>query len=46
MTYEYTDAGVSNWDTSKKVWTVTRGKYGVMVGSSSQDIRLTGSFTV
>ena len=39
-------AQVSNWDVSEKKWTVTSGKYGVSVGSSSQDIRLTGSLTV
>ena len=37
---------VSNWNVDESKWAVTSGKFGVSVGSSSQDIKLTGSLTV
>jgi len=40
------DRDVSNWDAAKKEYTVTPGEFAVYVGSSSQDIRLTGTITV
>lgn len=46
VSYTFTDQDVSNWDLTNKKWVVTTGKYGVSVGTSSQDITLTGSFTV
>lgn len=46
LSFAYTDADVSNWDVSKKTWKITPGTYEVMVGSSSQDIRIRGSFSV
>ena len=46
VTYEFTDRDVSNWDVAAKKWAVTKGAYAISVGSSSQDIRLTGSMTV
>lgn len=46
VSYTFTNADVSNWDVSRKQWAVTEGEYAVLVGASSQDIRLTGSFTV
>ena len=46
VTYEFTDQDVSNWDVAAKKWAVTKGAYAISVGSSSQDIRLTGSMTV
>jgi beta-glucosidase len=44
--YEFTDADVSNWDANDKMFKVTAGNYEISVGSSSQDIRLTGSMQV
>ena len=46
LSFTLTDRDVSNWDAVNKQWSVTPGKYGVLVGSSSQDIRLTGTLTV
>ena len=46
LSFTLTDKDVSNWDVATKAWTVTKGKFGVMVGSSSRDIRLTGWLTV
>lgn len=37
---------LSIWNVTQQAWTLTPGTYTVMVGSSSRDIRLTGSFTV
>ena len=46
LSFTVQDADVSNWNVGSKSWTKTTGKYGVLVGSSSQDIHLTGSLTV
>lgn len=46
ITYTASDRDVSNWDVSAKEWTVTKGTYGISVGASSQDIRLTGHLDV
>ena len=46
VTFEFSDMDVSNWDLVTKQWKVTQGAYGVFVGASSQDIRLTNSFNV
>jgi beta-glucosidase len=46
LSFTLTDRDVSNWDVVNKKWSVTPGKYGVLVGSSSQDIRLKGTLTV
>ncbi|KAL2141502.1 hypothetical protein VTI28DRAFT_2320 [Corynascus sepedonium] len=37
---------ISYWDSGVGQWVVPEGEFGVSVGSSSRDIRLTGSFTV
>ena len=37
---------MSIWSESKHDWEVVMGKYGVMVGASSADIRLRGSMEV
>ncbi|KAF7324634.1 Beta-glucosidase [Mycena kentingensis (nom. inval.)] len=37
---------VSVWDVVKQQWVLAKGKFGVAVGASSRDIRLTGSFTL
>ncbi|MBN1411109.1 MAG: glycoside hydrolase family 3 C-terminal domain-containing protein [Spirochaetales bacterium] len=41
-----TDNELSIWDIQKKKWAVPEGTFKVYVGSSSRDIRLTGSFQV
>ena len=46
VSYTVTDKDISNWDVVHKKWAITSGKFGVFVGSSSQDGRLTGSLTV
>jgi beta-glucosidase len=37
---------LANWDATARGWIVTPGLFVTMVGSSSRDIRLTGTFTV
>ncbi|KAH6612802.1 glycoside hydrolase family 3 protein [Chaetomium sp. MPI-SDFR-AT-0129] len=37
---------ISYWDTDKGQWVVPEGEFGISVGASSRDIRLTGTFTV
>jgi beta-glucosidase len=37
---------VSYWNTANQRWTALPGSYNVLVGASSQDIRLTGNFFV
>ncbi len=37
---------LANWSATARGWIVTPGSFQVMVGASSQDIRLTGAFTV
>jgi beta-glucosidase len=37
---------LSYWDVASQNWIVPSGTFGVVVGASSRDLRLTGSFTV
>ena len=37
---------LANWDVTARGWLVTPGVFAALVGSSSRDIRLTGTFTV
>ena len=37
---------LANWDPGARGWVVTPGVFHVLVGASSRDLRLTGSFTV
>lgn len=37
---------LSYWDASSQNWLVPKGSFGVSVGASSRDVRLTGSITV
>jgi beta-glucosidase len=37
---------LANWDATARGWIVTPGTFQVMVGASSHDLRLNGSFTV
>ena len=46
VTLTLTPDDLSVWDATNKKWVATPGTYQVMVGSSSRDIRLTGSVTV
>ena len=40
------DRSVSYWDVDQHAWAQVKGSVGVMVGSSSRDIRLQGKFVV
>ena len=44
--YTVGDADVSHWDVGAKAWALTTGTWGVLVGSSSLDIRLQGTLVV
>ena len=46
VTYNLTWEDLANWDATARGWIVTPGVFQVLVGASSRDIRLTGSFTV
>lgn len=37
---------LSYWDVASQNWVVPKGNFGVSVGASSRDVRLTGSITV
>ncbi|KAK3896589.1 beta-glucosidase cel3A [Staphylotrichum tortipilum] len=37
---------LSYWDTARQQWVVPQGRFGVSVGASSRDVRLTGSLDV
>jgi beta-glucosidase len=46
MTFNLDWQDLANWDATARGWLVTPGTFQVMVGASSRDLRLTGSFTV
>jgi beta-glucosidase len=46
VTFSLTPDELSYWDTDIRNWVVPRGIYRIAVGSSSRDIRLTGSFAI
>ncbi|KAK8097437.1 beta-glucosidase [Apiospora sp. TS-2023a] len=46
VTFELTRRDLSVWDVVKQSWVVQAGEYGVYVGASSRDVRLTGSIKV
>lgn len=46
VTFALDDRSVSIWDVVTHAWGKVPGTFGVMVGSSSEDIRQTGNFTI
>jgi len=46
VTFTVTDEDVSVWNSAAAQWDLVHGAFGVSVGSSSADIRLTGTLTV
>ena len=46
VTFALDDRSISIWDVGKHAWAKVPGQFSVMVGSSSEDIRATGSFTI
>jgi beta-glucosidase len=46
VTFNLNWEDLANWDTIARGWIVMPGLFQVMLGASSRDIRLTGSFTV
>ena len=46
ITFVVADSAVSVWDVASEAFVVVRGTYGVSVGASSADIRLTGLMAV
>ncbi len=46
ITFTVPNRAVSVWDIQSKAWTIVPGTWGVSVGSSSADIRLTGTLSV
>jgi len=44
--FDLSNQDISIWDVKTHDWTVVPGAYQIMVGASSRDIRLTGSFQV
>ena len=46
VTVTLSDRDVSEWDVVQKRWVVVVGEFMAYVGSSSQDIALSGSFQV
>merc|ERR1712193_109372 len=45
ITFKVADRDLSIWDTSAHNWATVAGEFNVMVGSSSEDIRLKGSLS-
>ena len=45
VTFGLRDRDLSIWDVGSHSWSVIKGEFGVFVGASSRDIRLTGSLT-
>lgn len=45
VSFTLTDRDLSIWDATAHSWALQRGTFAVKVGSSSRDIRLTGTLT-
>ncbi|WP_338702391.1 glycoside hydrolase family 3 C-terminal domain-containing protein [Streptomyces sp. Q6] len=46
VTFTVPLADLGHWDVARERWSVTSGTYELLVGASSEDIRLTGSLTL
>ncbi|KAH8594426.1 beta-glucosidase-related glycosidase [Bisporella sp. PMI_857] len=46
VTFQLMRRDLSYWDTTAQDWVIPSGEFGVSVGFSSRDLKLTGSFTV
>jgi beta-glucosidase len=46
VTFNLRRRDLSYWDTGRQQWVVPSGSFGVSVGASSRDVRLTGSIVV
>ena len=46
VSFELDRPSLAIWSSAQSGWTVVPGQYTVYVGSSAQDIRLHGSFTI
>jgi len=46
VTFELSHAALAYYDTDRKGWLAEAGEFEILVGSSSQDIRVRGSFTL
>lgn len=44
VTFKLTSRDLSIWDTDTHAWKEVSGSFGIMIGASSEDIRLTGAF--
>jgi beta-glucosidase len=45
VTFTLDERSFSHWDTASHSWKITAGKYQILVGGGSRDIRLRGSVT-
>ena len=46
MTFTLDARSFSHWDTASHNWKIGAGRYRIMVGAGSRDIRLKGSVTL
>jgi beta-glucosidase len=46
VSFVVSDIDVSRWDVGTSAWVVVHGIFGVSIGASSADVRLTGQMTV
>ena len=46
VTFELRNEDFSYWDDSKKDWSIEAGEFEIMIGSSSEEIRLKASLTL
>jgi len=46
VSFQLSDRAFSIWDVSRHAWSVVRGDFGVLIGASSNDIRLRGTISL